>query len=200
MKKILSLIILLSALAGSVKGQIYTEITYLQPDGRFGYVFKPGLMYSLGYRISEDPLDQWQATIYASYYSLNARQDTFPVVAYSSEYPQVRPGYEVYADHYGWILGFGYQYRILDANFSPFVATDVTVRSENYRLDSYYYGISDGSEDVSQGYVGFIPKAGLSYGNDQFLLDLGMGYSWNFTSGASTVFWQTALGVTYFFD
>lgn len=200
MKKHLSLILLLCSFAGTVKAQIYGEVAYLQPTGETGYVFKPGLMYTLGYRVADDPLDQFQLTIYASYYSLNARKDTFPVVAYSSEPPVVRPGYEVYEDHYGWMLGFGYQYRILDADFSPFAALDATVRSENFTVHSNYYGISEGSEEASLGYVGLIPKVGVSYGTDEFILDLGLGYSMNLTRGATAYYWQTALSIAYFFD
>ena len=200
MKKYLSLILLLCGFAGSVKAQLYAEVAFLQTTGDFGYVFKPGPMFSIGYRFAEDQFDQFPLTVYVSYYSLNARKDTFPVVGYSSELPMIRPGYKVYEDHKGWILGLGYQYRVLDADFSPFATLDATLRSENYNLDSYYYGIMESSDYVSQFYVGLIPKAGISYGTDEYTLDLGLGYSMNLTRGGKAYYWQTALGMTYYFE
>lgn len=185
--------------------QLIMRGSLVVPTLDHGLAFKPGLGISLGLRLAEDQYQPFQFEIYAMYYSLEARRDTFPTYLVTSDHnntgrPGIVQGYETFDNHMALMIGMGLEYRLLDSDLSPFAGLDLVYFGESYDNDYGYEGVITADSEVSSENIGVLPRVGINYAFYDYLIAVDLGYRITGSESGVQQTWISSLSATVFFE
>lgn len=176
------------------------QLSYIKPAGDLKYFFKPTVGFELFYRFCDPVDDRLQLSVVLGFYRYKATMDSFPV--YSISGSTLHPGREVWSDYTVVPIGVNSEFNILDAPLSPIVGLDgyLYLASYTHYSDALAYRSvhESGATSVT---VAVVPKVGMLYQTDMWMLGAGVGksYGYTFKSDGNHRYWKPYFNATYFF-
>ncbi len=163
MKKIIFPVIMVLALAGSVRSQIGLQLFNFRPTGDFGMAMKPAWSAEVGFYPRFEDDRRIRVNFSATFIKMKPRMDEFPIYAVDG-YDHLIPGKESFQKYNLGEIMAGMDLAIVkQKKFNFFIALDIVIGAVAVNYTDEVQGLENGSYSGG-GYLGGLrPRLGCEY-------------------------------------